>query len=316
MKFGRKVLQGVLTVFVAGLVPILLWAQSQGPFSSDSRADQAIRVRVDLVNVLITVTDDKNRFVTDLLQNHFQVLEDGKPQQIVNFSRDNNLPLSIALLIDTSTSIAPKLEFEQQAASNFFFSVLRPQDRALLMEFDARPELLQDFTNNPNDLAEQTKKLRAGGGTALYDALFDVAEQKLLNESGRKTAIIISDGVDTSSKNIFQQALEMAHRAEVTVYCISTNRGGLFGVGGNREGDRALQQMAEETGGRLFFPFKKDDLEMAFQEINRELRSQYYVGYISSNGRKDGSYRTIQVKLEGRKGLNVRHRKGYFAPSS
>ncbi len=297
--------------------------QSSGP----------IKVEVNLVNVLCTVTDRDNRFVTELHKEDFKVFEDGTPQAISNFSRETNLPLAIALLVDTSESVMPKIKFEQQAAINFLHSVVRHEDKALLVEFDSGVTLLQDFTNDVNKLAREIRALRAGGGTSLYDAVYLVSEQKLLAEKGRKTIILITDGSDTTSRTSFEEALEMAQRAEATVFAISTNKilerfaaagpapasfsfmpqWGRFIRTKAKDGDKVLQKLAEETGGRVFYPQKTSELDLAFKQINEELRSQYYLGYFSSNQRRDGAYRTITVKVAG-KDLRVRHRRGYYAP--
>lgn len=284
----------------------------------DPSNPDSIRVEVNLVNLVCTVTDRSNRFVTALTQEDFHILEDGVPQQIQHFARETNLPLRIALLIDTSESVISKLRFEQEAATRFFHTVLRPQDRALLVEFDSGVTMLQDFTSDANRLARELKNLRAGGGTSLNDAVYQLSEEKLLNTSGRKAIIVITDGDDTSSKYTFDEALEMAQRAEVTVYAISTNKAGFFGSGGHRgpkSGDRVLTQLTEDTGGKVFFPSKADDLDLAFTQITEELRSQYSIGYVSTNAKRDGTYRGLTVKLPDNKRLRIRHRKGYYAPA-
>jgi VWFA-related protein len=270
---------------------------------------------VDLVNVLCSVFDkNTNSFVTNLMQEDFTVYEDGEKQEIKNFTREANLPLTIAMLIDTSRSVAPKLKFEQDAATSFFRSILRETDRAMLVEFDSGVTLVQDFTNDPNKLARGISKLRAAGGTALYDAIQITCDEKLIRETGRKALIILSDGEDESSTATLQQATEMALRAEATTFAISISKGGFFGVGGSEKGDDVLEDIAKETGGRIFFPFKIEDLDEAFRQINQELRSQYSIGYLSTNPLRDGSYRKIEIKVsEG--GLKLSHRKGYYAPS-
>lgn len=279
-------------------------------------SDQTYRVSVDLVNIFASVWDKKsNAFVTNLTRNDFSILEDTKTQEIQNFSHETNTPLTIALLVDTSQSVAPKLKFEQAAATNFFYSVLKEKDRAMLVEFDSGVTLVQDFTNDTNKLAKQIKTLRAAGGTALYDAIYLACDEKLIREVGRKTIVILSDGEDMSSKYTFEQALEMALKAEATIFAISVNRGGFFGVGPTKNGDRVLQQLAEETGGRVFIPFKVEELEESFQQISQELRSQYNIGFLSTNRQRDGAYRKIEVKL-AEKGLKIRYRRGYYAPTS
>ncbi len=278
--------------------------------------DQTYRVSVDLINVFCSVWDkNTNSFVTNLTREDFTVLEDEQKQEIRNFSRETNLPLTLALLIDTSQSVSPKLKFEQDAATNFFHSVLRDKDRAMLVEFDSGVTLVQDFTSDPNKMAAQIKTLRAAGGTALYDAIYLSCDEKLIREIGRKALVILSDGEDQSSKMTFEQAMEMALKAEATIFAISVNRGGFFGVGPTKNGDRIMRQFAEETGGRAFFPFKVEELEDAFRQINQELRSQYNIGYLSGNTQRDGSYRKIEIKVP-EKGLRLNYRKGYYAPTA
>ena len=280
-------------------------------------SDQTYRVNVDLVNVLCSVFDkNTNSFLTNLTQEDFSIYEDNQKQDIKNFSRETNLPLTLALLIDTSQSVAPKLKFEQEAAISFFQSILRESDRAMLVSFDSDVSLLQDFTNDSNKMARQIRKLRAAGGTALYDAIYRSCDEKLIRETGRKAIIILSDGEDESSKTTIHQAKEMALRAEAIIFGISVTKGGFFGVGGTREGDNALKELAQETGGRVFSPpFKVDELDDAFRQINQELRSQYNIGYMSTNPKRDGSYRKVEVKIPER-GLKLTYRKGYYAPTS
>jgi Ca-activated chloride channel family protein len=279
-------------------------------------SDQTYRVSVDLVNVLCSVFDrDTNTFITNLTSADFSIYEDGKKQEIKNFARESNLPLTIAMLIDTSDSVAPKLKFEQEAAISFFQSVLRDKDRALLAEFNTGVTLLQDFTGDPNKLAREIRKLRAAGGTALYDAIYMICDEKLIRETGRKAIVILSDGDDESSDATLNQALEMALRAETSIFVISITKGGFFGVEGSPQGDAAMKEITKETGGKVFFPFKLDELEDSFRQINQELRSQYNLGYYSTNTAKDGSYRKIEIKVS-EKSLRPSHRKGYYAPTS
>jgi Ca-activated chloride channel family protein len=279
-------------------------------------SDQTYRVSVDLVNVLCSVFDKAtNSFVTNLKSDDFSIYEDGRKQEIKNFAKETNLPLTVAMLIDTSDSVAPKLKFEQEAAISFFQSVLREKDRALLVEFDTGVTLLQDFTGDPNKLAKEISKLKAAGGTSLYDAIYMTCDEKLIREIGRKAIVIVSDGDDESSNATLQQATEMALRAETTVFVISITKGGFFGVQGSLEGDAAMKEITRETGGKLFFPFKLSELEDAFRQINQELRSQYSLGYYSTNTAKDGSYRKIEIKISERN-LKPSHRKGYYAPTS
>jgi Ca-activated chloride channel homolog len=297
----------------SGQAPARKTPTQQPPAKYD---DQTYRVSVDLINIFCSAWDkNTNSFVTNLSREDFTILEDNQKQEIRNFSRELNVPLTLAFLIDTSQSVAPKLKFEQEAATSFFHSVLRDQDRALLLEFDSGVTLVQDFTSDPNKMAKQIKSLRAAGGTALYDAIYLACDEKLIREMGRKAIVILSDGEDQSSKASFEQALEMALKAEATIFSISVNRGGFFGVGPTKDGDKIMKQFSEETGGRAYFPFKVEELEDAFRQINQELRSQYNIGYMSSNAARDGTYRKIEVRLQ-EKGLKLSFRKGYYAPAS
>jgi Ca-activated chloride channel homolog len=323
MRSGLAIIAG--TVFLAAIT-----SNSSLPGQEPSRkkspsdqqlpariSDQTYRVSVDLVNVLCSVFDkNTNSFVTNLTRGDFTVVEDEQKQEIKNFSRETDLPLTLAMLVDTSQSVAPKLKFEQEAATDFFQTVLREKDRAMLVEFDSGVRLLQDFTSDPNKMAREIKKLRAAGGTALYDAIYNTCDEKLIRETGRKAIIILSDGEDESSKASLHQALEMALRSEATIFAISVTRGGFFGVSsGEKEGDSVLREISQETGGRIFFPFKVEELDDAFRQINQELRSQYNIGYLSTNSTRDGSYRKIEIKVQ-EKGLKLNYRKGYYAPTS
>lgn len=279
-------------------------------------SDQTYRVQVNLVNILCSVFDrNTNAYITNLTQDDFSVYEDNQKQEIKNFARETDLPLTIAMLFDTSQSVAPKLRFEQEAAISFFQSVLREKDRAMLVSFDSDVSMLQDFTNDPNKMAKEIRKLRAAGGTSLYDAIYRVCDEKLIRETGRKAIVILSDGDDVDSSVSRQEATEMALRAEALVFAISVNKGGFFGVDGNREGDSVLKGIAQETGGRIFYPFKIDDLDEQFRQINQELRSQYNIGYVSTNPARDGGYRKVEIRVP-EKGLRLNYRKGYYAPSN
>jgi len=279
-------------------------------------SSQTYRVSVDIVNVICSVFDnDTNSFLTSLTREDFEIYEEGQQQEIENFARETDMPLTLAMLIDTSRSVATKLSFEQEAAISFFQSVLRDQDRAMLVELDSGVTLVQDFTNDPNKLAGEINKLKAGGQTSLYDAIYQSCDQKLIRETGRKAIIILSDGEDESSKVTLEQATEMALRAEAIIFAISVSQGGFFGVEENSRGDDTLKELVEETGGRIFFPFKVEELYENFQQINQELRSQYSIGYTSTNPEKDGLYRKIEIKLRNG-GFKLNYRKGYYAPIS
>ena len=274
-----------------------------------------IQVRVELVNVLTTVTDKKNRLVTDLTKDDFRIFEDGRPQDIRFFSRETDLPLRIGMLIDTSNSIRDRLRFEQEAAIDFLNTALRPgKDLAFVAAFDLEPQLVQDYTDDIEKLSNAINSLQAGGVTSLFDAIFSSCKDKLYifpppEPYLRRVMIIISDGQDNQSVHTREEALSMAQRAEVTIFTISTNRSSAEG-----KGDKVLQRLAKETGGHAFFPFEASDLASNFQEIARELRSQYSLAYVSTNTAHDGTFRKITIQPVDNS-LHVRSKDGYFALS-
>ena len=290
-------------------------ARNPAPAAQTSTDTNRIKVRVDLVNVMFTVNDKKNRFVIDLTKDDFRVLENSKPQQVRFFSRESNLPLRIGLLIDTSNSIRDRLRFEQEAAVDFLSSVLVPKrDMAFVVGFDVESQLAHDYTDNVDKLAQVIRSLQAGGGTALYDAIYNACKEKMLffpppEPYLRRVMILISDGLDNQSEHTRDEALAMAQRGEVTIFAISTNRSGTA-----IRGDKVLKHLAEQTGGRAFFPFAAVDLAANFQEISRELRSQYSLAYVSTNPARDGTFRSILIEPR-EKGMRVRAKSGYFAPS-
>jgi VWFA-related protein len=270
-------------------------------------------VNVDLVNVLFTVTDRKGKLVTDLSKEELKLYEDNKLQSITNFSRETDLPLTIAVLIDTSSSIRDRFKFEQEAAIDFLYRTLRPKkDKALLITFDSAIELIQDFSDNPELLAKAIRQVRPGGGTKLLDSIYLACQEKLKAETGRKIIILISDGDDNLSLETLNSTLEMAQRSDVALFTISTNSSGFFGLTAPKA-DKILKRLADDTGGRAFFPFKAEDLSQSFQDISSELRSQYSLAYRSSNGNRDGGFRAIKIDPE-RKNVKVKSRRGYYAP--
>jgi Ca-activated chloride channel family protein len=322
--------------FLAALVA-LLWAplanaqsdQSNQPAakpesSTQEAAQKTIRVQVNLVNVLATVTDKKDRMILDLTQDDFRLFEDKRPQTIKFFSREADLPLRIGVLIDTSNSVRERLHFEQEAAVDFLNEALRPgQDQAFVVGFDVEPQVVQDYTDDTDKLSAAVRGLAAGGTTALYDAIYYACKQKMLVPQPtepylRRVLIVVSDGRDNQSEHSREEALSMAQHSEAIIFAISTNNSGTNTAGsktpnGYSAGDKTLLRLAEQTGGRVFFPFEASDLASNFQEIARELRSQYSIGYVSSNQAKDGTFRTIQIET-ATKGLRVRARAGYYAP--
>lgn len=273
-----------------------------------------LHARVNEVNVLFIATDKHGKFVRDLNQNDFTILDDHKPPQaILNFRRETDLPLHLGLLVDTSGSVGSRFEFEQTAATAFMQHTLRKSfDKAFVMGFNNHSQIAQDFTDNVSQLSYGVQKLRNGGGTALYDAIYRACKDKFLKDHPerpvRKAIIVVSDGEDNQSEVSRAQAIEMAQRAEVIIYAISTDDSGLV-----MRGDKVLEQLAEATGGRAFFPFKMKDITHSFAAIEDELRSQYIVSYKPADFEADGRYRSIEI-ASLKKDLQVRARKGYFAP--
>jgi VWFA-related protein len=275
-----------------------------------------IRRTVNEVNVIFTVTDKHGRFVKNLTKNDFRVLDDKKPQSsVVSFRSETDLPLRVGLLVDASNSVRDRFKFEQEAAIEFLNQIIRPRsDKAFVVGFDTTAELTQDFTDNTERLSHGVRMLRPGGGTAMYDAIYFAARDKLMKspETGpvRRAIIVLSDGEDNQSHVTREEAIEMAQRAEVIVYCISTNVSGV-----KMHGDKVMERIAEATGGRPFFPFKVEDVADAFTEIQDELRSQYALAYRPSDLQRDGRFHSIEILAEKHKDLHVRTRRGYFAPS-
>jgi len=287
-------------------------AATQAPGESDDPT--RIVLDVTRVNILFTVTDKKGRFITDLTKADFDVVENKKPQIIQQFTAESDLPLRLAVLVDTSNSIREQFRFEQQAAIRFIQSVLRPrEDRCMLVSFDSAAELVSDLTDDMKKLEEGVKGMRPGGGTAFYDAIYFAAKEKLMmdqpRDKFRRAMIVISDGMDTESRVTRDQALEMAQKADVVIYAISTNI-----TRDDSEGDKVLRYLTEETGGQAFFPFKIEDLDQSFENIANELRHQYNIFYRPEPLKADGLYHPVTVKTRGRKDLVVRARKGYYAP--
>jgi len=283
----------------------------------DQTKFETIISNVNRVNVIFTVTDKHGKFVKDLNRDDFRVIDDQKPAtSIEGFSKETNLPLRVGLLIDASNSIRERFTFEQEAAIEFLSSIVRPRsDRAFVLGFDTTPEITADFTDSGEKLARGVRMLRPGGGTALWDAIYYACRDKLAKESAgvpiRRAIILLSDGDDNQSRVTREEAIEMAQRAEVIIYAISTNVSGV-----KLRGDKYMERVAEATGGRAFFPFKIQDVANAFTEIQDELRSQYSLAYKPAELRADGKYHSIDILAQNHKNLKVRARKGYFAPKA
>ena len=305
MKF--RVVSLVAAASLLGALAIRIGAQEQ--VTPDSAP---IRAEVTRVNMLFTVTDKHGRFVTDLGKNDFTVSENKKPQEILEFTSETDLPLRLAILIDTSNSIRDRFRFQQEAATNFINSVMRSQDKATIVSFDTAAELVADLTSDTNVLENAVRNLRPGGGTALYDAIFFACKEKLMLDQPmykfRRAMVVLSDGEDNESRHSRDQALEMAQRADTVIYTISTNISHV-----ETDGDKIMRYFAEQTGGVSFFPFQAKDLNQSFENVANELRHQYNLFYRPEPLRADGLYHQVQIKVRGRKDLVVRARKGYYA---
>lgn len=278
-------------------------------------SDDRIIIDVTRVNILFAVTDKKGRFVTNLNRDDFEVYETKKAQTIQEFTAETNLPLRLGILIDTSNSVRDRFRFIQDAATEFLKSVMRPEvDRTVLVSFDTSAQMVSDLTNDVDKLEKGIKELRPGGGTALYDAIYFSCRDKLILDQPRhkfrRALVILSDGDDNQSRYTREQALEMAQKTDVVVYTISTNRSGT-----ETEGDRLLKYLSRETGGMAFFPFKVQDMQQSFTNIANELRSQYNLFYRPEPLRADGLYHTVDVRVKNKKDLQVRARRGYYAPN-
>jgi Ca-activated chloride channel family protein len=298
------------------------------------RSVQAITREINLVDVLFTVLNRRNKLVADLDKDSFRVFDDGKSQDIRYFSRQTDLPLRIGLLLDTSNSIRERIQFEKDAAVGFLYNVLRRgKDQSFVMTFDDRPYVLQGFTEDAGRLRDEIMKMKAGGGTAVYDAIYEACYNELSHpprppgdqpDVVRRVMILISDGEDNLSEHTRAEAIEMAQRTSVVIYTISTSTQWVSlsqtdpSKMGNRkfaktDGDKILEDIAEETGGRAFFPYHVDDLDQSFQDIGDELRNQYSLAYNPTNYVANGKYHKIKIEVVDRKGLQVRARRGYYA---
>lgn len=301
------------------------------------KSQTVIPVQVNLVDVLFTVLDRRNKLVPALEKQDFKVADDNSVQEIRYFSKQSDLPLRIGMLLDTSNSIRDRIKFEQDAANNFLYSVLRHgKDEAFVMTFDDEPQVVQGFTGDTGTLRDQILRTRAGGGTAVYDAIYDACVRELSHpprppgdqpDVVRRVMILISDGEDNLSSHTRAEAIEMAQRTSVVIYTISTSTQWITlddpskEKSGNRkyhltDGDKILQTLAEETGGRAFYPYHVDDLDQSFQDIGDELRNQYSIAYNPTNHVLDGRYHKIKIEVPEHKGYQVRARRGYFARSN
>ncbi len=316
----RKICISVLAVLL--LVAAL-------PAQQPATGAPPIRVDVNLVNVLCTVRNKNGGLIGNLEQRDFTVFEDGKQQEIKNFSRETDLPITIGLLIDVSESQERLMDIEKRAARDFFTKVLRQKDEAFLISFGAEAELLQDSTNSPRLLTDGLNQLRlsvpVGGlhpgpvptmqnqaGTILYDAVYLAADEKLKGDVGRKAIVVITDGVDTGSKITRDKSIEASQRADTIIYSIFYQDAAAYGpFGGGGGGYAELARMSGDTGGRVFRVDRKYTLDDVFKDLQDEMRSQYSISYASTNTKRDGVPHEIEIRAAG-KDNKVQTRKGYL----
>ena len=330
MRYRKLKLPVLCTILMLALfAPALPWpAQAQQSAPQQERPQETIKVGVNLVNLYVTVRGKDKRILTDLSKEDFQVLEDGQPQEISDFAREVNLPLTFGMLIDTSISQMRVLPMEQDAADRFLGRVLRPKDLAFVLSFDLNVDLLGDFTSERRQLMDAIRRARINGpntpamvqgpvpqrptGTKMYDAIYLACSEKLSGEAGRKAVILLTDAMDFGSSETLESALETAQRTDTVVHVIGVADYGFYGFGGY-SGEGYAKKLAEQTGGRSIFVNNEKKLEEAFSQISEELRTQYVLSYYPTNRTKDGKFRKIEIKVK-RDDTKVLARKGYYAP--
>ena len=283
------------------------------------QAPPSFRVGIDIVSLNVTVTDGTLRYLTDLQPEDFSVFEDGIKQDVMLFSH-TNLPVALALLLDTSASMETRLPVAQEAAVGFA-KRLRPQDLAEIVNFDSRVIVLQTFTNSAGELEQAIRKTSAGGSTSLFNAIYIALKDlkkvvaKSADEVRRQAIVVLSDGEDTSSLLPFEEVLDLAKRSETAIYAIGLKTDEASSGKGFKEAEFVLRQFAQETGGRAFFLAQVSELSNIYGQISDELSSQYTVGYTSKNTRHDGAWRRIVVRVN-RPNAVARTKLGYFAPAA
>jgi Ca-activated chloride channel family protein len=295
------------------------------PETQPQNPDDTIRINSDLVTVIATIARRSEDDRIDLKREDFEILEDGVPQEIANFARDVELPLKLIVLFDSSLSVSQKIEFERRAVGKFFERVIRGKDQAALFAFSSEIIVIQDFTNKIPLLVEATKQLKAEGATSLYDAIY-LAADYLKPMQGRKVIVIVSDGSDTTSNKGLLEVLAQAQQADVVVFSVYTGNRGFSQNLRDLAGERALETLTSETGGEVFYPRATPgtageaideqslkELDLVFAALADQLRTQFTLGFFSSNDKRDGSFRKLTVRIK-KKGYVMRARKGYYAP--
>ncbi|WP_348264899.1 VWA domain-containing protein [Telmatobacter sp. DSM 110680] len=288
--------------------------QPAAPVAQDQDIGPTLKLGVNEVNLIFTVTDKKGHYIPNLKQSDFALLDDQKaPAKITSFRQQINLPLRVGIVIDASTSIRSRFQFEQQSATEFLLQILKAKsDRAFVMGFDVTPTVTADWSNNIDALENGVNRLRPGGGTAMFDAVYTACRDKLLDARGqepvRHAMVLISDGDDNQSRVHLDEAIKMCQRAETIVYAISTNWTPSRG-----KGDQVLTQLSSDTGGQVFFPPSVEEMSNSFKSIEEELRSQYALTYTPADFKTNGAFRPIYLYCNDRRYI-ARAKKGYFAP--
>jgi VWFA-related protein len=307
-------------------IPILRTGLAEPRQQQQEPSGGQIKVQVNLVNVFATVRDKKHGIIDDLKKEDFKILEDGQEQQVAFFQRESDLPITLALLIDTSGSMDRVLPAEQDAASRFIKQIMRKKDEALVISFDLDVNLLADFTEDTAVLERAIRRtvMNAppagiggtagtipfqGGGTDLYDAVYLACHDELATEAGRKAVILLTDAEDTGSKLGMRDAIEAAQRTDAVIHILLIRD--FMATSG--VGPGVAHQMSGDTGGRVIDVHNEKTLEKAFDEISEELRSQYVLGYYPTNNKRDGTFRKITVLVD-RPDMKILARKGYYAP--
>jgi len=291
--------------------------QTSPPKPGGAAQDEPTRFSLEVtrVSMVFSVMDRKGRFVTDLTKDDFDVFENRKLQTISEFAAESDLPLRMGILIDTSNSIRDRFRIEQESASEFLKSLMRSNiDKAMIMSFDSKAELAADLTDNTAKLESTINGLRPGGGTALYDAIYLACRDQLSRDQPsarfRRIILVVSDGEDNQSEYTREQALEMALKADVVIFAVSTNNL----TRGDTEGDKTLKYLTQQTGGRAYFPFRPEDLAQNFEIISEEVRHQYVILFRPDPLKTDGMFHPVELRVKGHKELAIRARSGYYAP--
>jgi len=307
----------VVMCAAAGVALTLVSVAAQQPQVKRPPADQVFRAAVEMVSLNVTVTDQKHHYLTGLESKDFTIFEDGAKQDITYFN-STTLPIALSLLIDTSASMEQRLVTAQDAAIGFARK-LRPQDLAQVVDFDTRVEILQNFTSDAAALETAIRGTSAGGSTSMYNALYISLKElvkiqaKSDDDVRRRAVVLLSDGEDTSSLVTFEEIMDLAKRSATTIYTIGLQSREASLARGFREAEFVLRQLSQETGGRAFFPQRAEDLAAVYGEIADELASQYVLGYASTNPKRDGAWRRLNVQVS-RLGTTARTKRGYFAP--